>query len=63
MPDIIRRFVGDESGAEMVEWAVVTIVLLVATVPVLIQLKDSLLELFQTIFTVLQEDPNDQWVP
>ncbi|MCB0215475.1 MAG: hypothetical protein H6648_04870 [Caldilineae bacterium] len=63
MPDIIRRFAGDESGAEMVEWAVVTIVLLVATVPVLIQLKDSLLELFQTIFTVLQEDPDDQWVP
>lgn len=57
----IKRFWEDERGAEMVEWAVVTIILLAATVGVLIALRDLLNDVFKSIFARLQEDPDDAW--
>jgi len=63
MRQLILRFRADDSGAEMVEWAVVTIVLLVATVPVLILLRDKITEAVHDVLNNLQEDPKDEFVP
>ena len=63
MQNLIRRFRADESGAEMIEWAVVTIVLLVATVPVLILLKSTIIATIREILEAMQEDPEDTFVP
>jgi Flp pilus assembly pilin Flp len=60
---MIQRFWEDESGPEMVEWAVVTIILLVATMPVIMMLRDTLIETFKSIFLFLEEDSPDTWVP
>ena len=61
MNDVMRRFWQDELGAEMVEWAVVTVILLVSTVAVLIALRDKLIELYQTVFAAIQQDPPDTY--
>jgi len=61
MKNVMRRFWQDELGAEMVEWAVVTLILLVSTVAVLIALRDKLIELYQTVFTAIQQDPPDTY--
>lgn len=37
-----RRFLRDDSGPELVEWAVVTVVLLAATVLILLAIGDAL---------------------
>jgi Flp pilus assembly pilin Flp len=52
-----RSFWQDEAGAEMVEWAVVTVVLLAATAVVLVQIGDALKAAFQTILNELQLPP------
>ncbi len=57
----LRRFWKDEAGAEMVEWAVVTVILLVATVPAILALQDELLEMFTNVFKVLETPPPDQY--
>ena len=59
----IKRFWDDEMGAELVEWAVVTIILLAATVPVLLLLRDLVNDILKSIFYKLQEDPDDAWKP
>ena len=53
----LQRFFGDESGPELVEWAVVTIILLVATVPVLMAITDELKRIFEGILTQLERIP------
>lgn len=63
MNQTVHRFWNDENGAEMVEWAVVTIILLVATVPVLIELRDLIIETTRDVLTRMQEDPKDEWAP
>lgn len=45
----LRRFLVDESGPELVEWAVVTLVLLAATVVVLLNIGDALRAQFWSI--------------
>ena len=58
MNAIWRTFwVEDEGGAEMVEWAVVTVILLVATVPLLLALNSELIDMFRRVFEVLQDPP------
>ena len=52
-----RSFWQDEDGAEMVEWAVVTVVLLAATAVVLVQIFDELKAAFQAILYELQLPP------
>lgn len=61
MKNSLRRFWHDEAGAEMVEWAVVTVILLVATVPVLLLLRGELVETFKSILLKLQENPPEGW--
>ena len=50
----LRSFWQDEAGAEFVEWAVVTSILLAATALVLIQIGDALKAAFQAILGELQ---------
>ena len=42
----LRRFLKDENGAELVEWAVVTAILLVATAGVLLTMRGLLRDIF-----------------
>jgi Flp pilus assembly pilin Flp len=53
----LRKFWTDESGPEMVEWAVVTLILLVATVFGLVAIRDQLIDMFHAVFDKLEEDP------
>ena len=61
--ELIRRFWDDDSGPELVEWAVVTLVLLAATVTVLVLMRGLLVDILKSMFYKLQEDPNDAWIP
>lgn len=61
MKDNLRRFRDDERGAEMVEWAVVTIILLVATVPVVLALTGEVLDMFSNTFKAIEKPPPDQY--
>ena len=51
----LRRFVLDEDGPELVEWALVTIVLLLATGLILIQVYDEVLRVMQSILLQLAQ--------
>lgn len=42
MFDEFQRFFSDESGPELIEWAVVTVVLLAATFVILVAIGDAL---------------------
>ena len=42
----LRRFLKDENGAELVEWAVVTAILLMATAGVLLTVRGLLRDIF-----------------
>jgi len=42
----LRRFLKDETGAELVEWAVVTAILLMATAGVLLTMRGLLRDIF-----------------
>lgn len=53
----LRSFWQDEAGSELVEWAVVTSVLLLATVLVLTQIGDELKAAFERILAELQSLP------
>ena len=61
MKAMLQRFWSDQSGAEMVEWAVVTIVLLVASVPAILALQGELLDMFVNLFNALEKPPPDQY--
>ena len=53
----VRSFWQDESGSEIVEWILVTAILLAAGVPVLIQIGDALKAAFQAVLDELQRFP------
>jgi Flp pilus assembly pilin Flp len=57
----LRRFWSDERGAEMVEWAVVTVILLVSTVWILVMIRESLLDMFRDVFEKISQDPPDTY--
>lgn len=57
MNGLLRRLWRDERGAELVEWAVVTAVLLTATAMIIINLKDEILGFFADLFNTLQDPP------
>jgi Flp pilus assembly pilin Flp len=57
----LKRFWGDESGAEMIEWAVVTLILLVFTAGAIMALRDELVKLYTTMFEAIQKDPPDTY--
>ncbi len=59
MPEELRLFLTDESGAELVEWAVVTLILLGATAAVLIAIGDELERIFTSILNQLERIPEN----
>jgi Flp pilus assembly pilin Flp len=57
----LQRFWGDERGAETVEWAAVTAILLMATVPFILLLQSELLEMFRQAFLAVQKPPTSDY--
>jgi Flp pilus assembly pilin Flp len=53
----LQRFLRDEAGPELVEWAVVTLILLAATVLVLKEIGEELERAYRDILTQLQSVP------
>ena len=51
-----KRFVQDDSGPELIEWAVVTVILLLATILILGAIGDSLSTIYNKIFGFLEND-------
>ncbi len=51
-----KRFVHDESGPELIEWAVVTIILLLATIVILGAIRGALADIYRDILGYLQSD-------
>ena len=45
----LKRFLGDESGPELVEWAVVTVILILATFAILQAIGGELTRIYNTI--------------
>jgi Flp pilus assembly pilin Flp len=54
---MMHRFWADERGAEMVEWAVVTAVLLFGTGMAVLMVKDEVLEIFRIAFRSVEPPP------
>jgi hypothetical protein len=44
MSQELTRFIGDKSGPELVKWAVITLIILIATSVVVISLRDAVME-------------------
>ena len=61
MMNLIQRFWEDESGPEMVEWAVVTVILLGSTALVIIALRNTLIDMFLAAFERLEEVPPEDF--
>ena len=53
MSERFRRFLQDQEGPELVEWAVVTVVLLLATGVILSQIYDRVIEVMVGILVQL----------
>ena len=53
MVEEFRKFILDESGPELVEWALVTVVLLLATGVILSQIYDRVIEVMVGILLQL----------
>lgn len=51
----LRRFWSDESGPELVEWAIVTVILVLATYLILQAIGDQLSAIYREILRVLGE--------
>jgi len=52
----LKRFIQDESGPELIEWAVVTIILLLATIVILGAIRTALADIYNNILDYLQSD-------
>lgn len=50
----LRRFLSDESGPELVEWAIVTVILVLATVLILGAIGNQLSAMYQRILDLLR---------
>ena len=51
----LRRFLSDESGPELVEWAIVTVILVLATYLILQAIGDQLTAIYREILRVLAQ--------
>jgi len=49
----VRRFLSDEAGATIVEWAVLTLIILAFTVPTLILIRGELQRIFEGMLSKL----------
>lgn len=61
MSNLMKRFWHDESGPEMVEWAVVTVILLATTTILVIHLRVALIDMFGRIYGSLQAVPPENY--
>jgi Flp pilus assembly pilin Flp len=50
----LKRFYADESGPELVEWAVVTVILILATYVILTSIGEELTRIYNVILEALQ---------
>ena len=50
----LRRFMSDEKGPELVEWAIVTVILVLATVLILGAIGTQLTAMYQRILDLLR---------
>ncbi|MBC7236409.1 MAG: hypothetical protein H5T69_11265 [Chloroflexi bacterium] len=50
----LKRFYRDESGPELVEWAVVTVILILATYAILSSIGDELTRIYNVILNTLK---------
>jgi Flp pilus assembly pilin Flp len=50
----IKRFIHDDSGPELIEWAVVTIILLLATIVILGAIRGALADIYRNILAYLK---------
>lgn len=62
MRTALQRFWSDTSGAEMIEWALVTIVLLSTTMFIVILMQDEIMKFYETIFGALEKPPPDSFI-
>lgn len=62
MRTALRRFWSDTSGAEMIEWTLVTIVLLSTTMFIIILLQDEIMKFYESIFGALEKAPPDSFI-
>lgn len=62
MRGLLQRFWSDTDGAEMIEWALVTIVLLSTTMFIIILLQDEIMKFYETIFGALEKAPPDSFI-
>ncbi|MFN8422799.1 MAG: hypothetical protein U0470_05160 [Anaerolineae bacterium] len=62
MRGLLQRFWSDKDGAEMVEWALVTIVLLSTTMFIIILMQDEIMKFYETIFGALEKAPPDSFI-
>jgi len=52
----LRRFWTDESGPELIEWAAVVVILLLATILILGAIGDQLSAIYKEILRILREN-------
>ena len=50
----LRRFLSDESGPELVEWAIVTVILVLATYLIIQAIGDQLTLIYRDILRILR---------
>lgn len=62
MRNLFQRFWRDTAGAEMVEWAMVTIVLLSLTMFVILLLRDEIMKFYEAIFSKMEKAPPDSFI-
>lgn len=62
MRGLLQRFWSDTDGAEMIEWALVTIVLLSTTMFIIILLQDEIMKFYESIFGALEKAPPDSFI-
>jgi len=55
----LERFLRDENGAELVEWAVVTLILLAASVVALTAIGDEVYRILNNILDQLERIPEN----
>ena len=51
----LKRFLGDERGPELVEWAIVTVILVLATWLILQAIGDQLTSIYREILRILNQ--------
>lgn len=59
----LARFVHDDAGPELVEWAVITVIILVATLAVLVVLRGAVTDTLANLFQALADDTLTDGLP